>query len=183
MFRIKVVEESQAQGPVKEGYEAMRLKMGVVPNAIKLFSLWPEAFQANMQFFETLMLSSSELDNATKEMIALTVSKLNQCQYCVSHHANFLKQYGIDETIAGQITDDYHNAALDEKTKSVLAFAEKLTRNAYTVTDENVQTLRNQGWSDRQILEATLIAGHFNFINRVVDGLGVELEIPVSADN
>ena len=79
MFRIEVVEESQAQGPVKEAYEAIHAKMGLVPNVLKLFSLWPEAFRANMQFFETVMLSSSELDNATKEMIALTVSKLNQC--------------------------------------------------------------------------------------------------------
>ena len=94
MFRINVVDESQAQGPVKEGYEALRAKMGLVPNVMKLFSLWPEALEANMQLFETLMLSSSELENATKEMIALTVSKLNQCHYCVSHHANSLKQYG-----------------------------------------------------------------------------------------
>ncbi len=183
MFRIKVVEESQAQGAVKEAYEAIHAKMGLVPNVMKLFSLWPEAFQANMQFFETVILSSSELDNATKEMIALTVSKLNQCHYCVSHHANYLKQYGIQETVAEQITDDYHRAALDEKTKSLLAFAEKLTRNAYKVTDEDVQALRDQGWSDRQILEATLVAGHFNFVNRVVDGLGAELETPVSAEN
>ncbi len=178
MFRINVVEESQAQGPVKEGYEALRAKMGLVPNVMKLFSLWPEALEANMQFFETLMLSSSELENATKEMIALTVSKLNQCHYCVSHHANSLKQYGIQETLAGQVMDDYHSAALDEKTKSLLAFAEKLTRNAYKVTNEDVQALRGQGWSDRQILEATLVAGFLNFINRVVDGLGAELEIP-----
>ena len=75
------------------------------------------------------------------------------------HHA---PPYSIEETVVGQITDDYHNAAVDEKTKSLLAFAEKLTRNAYKVTDENVQTLRDQGWSDRQILEATLIAGHSN---------------------
>ena len=43
-----------------------------------------------------------------------------------------MKQYGIEETIADEVADGYHNAALDEKTKSLLAFAEKLTRNAYT---------------------------------------------------
>ena len=180
MARIRVIEENEATGFIKEAYGSMRTKMGLVPNVVKLFSLWPEAFEANTRFFETVMPSPSKLDNATKEMIALTVSRLNECQYCVGHHTNFLKQYGIQESLANQIGQDYRRAALDEKTKSLLAFAEKMTRHAYKITDEDVQALRDQGWSDRQILEATLVAGHFNFINRVVDALGAELEIPVS---
>jgi len=69
----------------------------------------------------------------------------------------------------------------DPATKQLLDYAEKVTRYAYRVTDQDIAELRRVGWSDRQILEATVVAAQFNFINRIVDALGAELE-PVAAE-
>ena len=69
-----------------------------------------------------------------------------------------------------------HQPAVDEKTGKLLEYVRKVTQHAFKVTDEDVEALRQMGWTDRQILEATVVAGQFNFINRIVDALGAEFE-------
>lgn len=181
MARIKVIEETEATGNIKAAYEAMRRQMGFVPNVTKVLSLWPGVFDLQGRLFETVMLAKTELPNPTKEMIALVVSTANSCNYCVTHHGEFLVRYGIGRNVVRRLENDFHKAQVDEKTKQLLDYASKVTRNAYKVTDEEIAALREAGWTDRQILEATVVAAQFNFINRIVDALGVELEPAVAA--
>lgn len=58
----------------------------------------------------------------------------------------------------------------------MLRFADKLTRAAYEVREEDIQALRAAGWADADILDITMIAAYFNMIDRVADGLGVEVD-------
>lgn len=176
MRRIPVIEESEAQGSVKEIYAGIKKKLGIVPNVFKSTSSWPELLEAMMKLFETVMPSDTRLPRATKEMIAALVSKLNRCQYCVTHHVNFMAQYGVRDAIAQKISQDYRRADLDEKTLKLLEFSEKVSRAAYKVTDEDFDDLKALGWTEREILEAIAVVAQFNFINRIVDALGVELE-------
>ncbi len=176
MARIQVIEEAEATGSIKAIYDGMRQQLGFVPNVTKLFSLWPEVFALNQRLFETVMFAESELPNPTKEMIALVVSTANSCNYCVGHHSNFLHQYGISEDVVRQLGADVSQPAVDEKTGKLLEYVRKVTQHAFKVTDEDVEALRQMGWTDRQILEATVVAGQFNSINRIVDALGAEFE-------
>jgi alkylhydroperoxidase family enzyme len=58
----------------------------------------------------------------------------------------------------------------------MLDYADKLTREPWTMTREDVETLRQQGFSDRAILDINQVAGYYAYVNRLADGLGVELE-------
>ncbi len=176
MTRISVIEENVAQGGIQEAYTQIKQQMGVVPNVIKLFSSWPELFEANMKLFHTVMVSETKLPRSVKEMIAALVSEINQCNYCVTHHVNFMKQYGVSDLVAETIRKDYRKAGLDGKTLKLLEYAEKVTRNAHRVTDEDIEGLKKIGWTEREILEATAVVAEFSFINRMVDALGVKLE-------
>lgn len=176
MSRVSIIEEKDAKGFVKETYDKFKSQMGIVPNVIKAMSNWPELFEANMKLFQAVMLSETKLKRGTKEMIAAVVSELNRCNYCATHHENFMKQYGISSWTAEEIRRDYHNAGLDEKTLRLLEYAEKVSKNAYKVTDKDFNSLKKLGWTEREIMEATLVVAQFNFINRIVDALGVELE-------
>jgi len=176
MNRIQIVEENAAQGGIKEAYAQIKQQMGVVPNVIKIFSSWPELFEVNLKLFHTVMVSETKLTRSVKEMIAALVSEINQCNYCVTHHVNFMKQYGVSDTVAETIRKDYRKAGLDEKTLKLLEYAEKVTRHAHRVTDGDVLGLKKLGWTEREILEATAVAAEFSFINRMADALGVELE-------
>ena len=71
---------------------------------------------------------------------------------------------------------DYTKAKLDAATRGLMDYAWKLTRTPWEMTKGDVDALRSKGFSDGAILDAAEIIGWFNYINRVADGLGVDLE-------
>ncbi len=71
---------------------------------------------------------------------------------------------------------DWRSAGLDEATKALLAYAEKLTTTPAACGGADVAALRRAGWDDRAIHDATQVCSYFNYINRIADGLGVEPE-------
>jgi uncharacterized peroxidase-related enzyme len=79
----------------------------------------------------------------------------------------------LDEKLVEAIRRDYKTAPLDERDRVMLDFVVDLTRDATRITRGHHDRLRAAGFDDRGILQITLIAAWFNYINRVADGLGV----------
>jgi uncharacterized peroxidase-related enzyme len=82
----------------------------------------------------------------------------------------------LDEQLVEAIRQDYRTAPLDERDRAMLDYVDQITRDATKVTPEHHQRLRQAGFDDRGILQITLIASWFNYINRVADALGVGRE-------
>ncbi len=74
------------------------------------------------------------------------------------------------------LTRDYRTAPVSEQDRVMLDYVVKLTKDATQVRPEDHDRLRNAGFDDRAILQITLIASWFNYINRVADALGVGRE-------
>ena len=75
-----------------------------------------------------------------------------------------------------RIKTDYRTANLDPPTRVALDFAVKLTRTPDAAKASDVETLRRHGWDDRAIHDIVQVIAYFNYINRLADGLGVDLE-------
>ena len=71
--------------------------------------------------------------------------------------------------------DDWRRMELTKAEYAMLEYAEKLTLTPSSMTEVDVQKLRDAGWSDRDILDIVHVCAYFNFRVRVVDGLGLEL--------
>ena len=71
---------------------------------------------------------------------------------------------------------DYRAAKLDQATMAVLDFAVKLTETPGEMQPSDVETLRRQGFTDLAIHDVVQVTAYFNYINRIADGLGVDLE-------
>ncbi len=71
---------------------------------------------------------------------------------------------------------DYRTADLSPADRSLCDYADKLTRTPAACTESDVQKLRQQGFDDRAIHDAAQVIAYFNYINRIADGLGVDLE-------
>ena len=82
----------------------------------------------------------------------------------------------LDEAFVKTLVEDYENAALSEADRTMLDYVTQLTKDATRITPENHARLRSVGFDDRGILQITLIASWFNYINRVADALGVGRE-------
>ena len=74
------------------------------------------------------------------------------------------------------IASDWRKAGLDPANTALCLYAEKITRTPQTMNEQDVVTLRQHGFDDRAIHDATQVISYFNYINRVADALGVEPE-------
>jgi len=81
MTWIRTVSEKKAKGYVKRVYDAKRKELGFIPNIVKTFSLRPEIMKAEQSLYKTLMFGPSTLGRARREMIAIVVSRINDCHY------------------------------------------------------------------------------------------------------
>lgn len=177
MAYIDIIQHAQAEGELKEIYDGLIESRGKIAEVHKIQSLNPRSIVNHMDLYMTIMFGQSPIKRVHREMMAVVVSKANQCQYCQIHHLEAVKNFWKDETRTQHLVDDYHSANLDESELAMCEYAEKLTLHPEKSEDAGlVNILKKVGMGDRAILDATLVISYFNFVNRIVLSLGVELE-------
>ena len=92
------------------------------------------------------------------------------------HHARGLSRETRDPALVEAIKKDYRSAPIHDADRVMLDYADKLTRTPWEVGEVDITRLRDAGFDDRAIHDVALVAGYFAFVNRVADGLGVQLE-------
>lgn len=172
---IRVIEPEEAEGELKAVYDTTSAKRGALAAVHKIHSLHPETLTAHMGLYMELLFGQSPLSRREREAIAVAVSRTNGCAYCVAHHAEALSRYEKNVDVMTAVREGRWNA-LDVRTARLCQYAEKLTRNPASIREADITLLRDSGLDDRAILDAAQIASYFNFVNRLVLGLGVGLE-------
>ena len=177
MPRIKVIQHQEATGKLKEIYDDLVKSRGKLADVHKIQSLRPKSILAHMDLYMEIMYSRSEVSRADRELVATMVSITNGCIYCTRHHAEALNNYWKDEAKIEELIKGDRKAILDEKELALCAFAEHLTKHPdQHESEDHTHPLREQGLSDEAILDVVLVVAYFNFVNRIVLSLGVELE-------
>lgn len=177
MAFIDVIEPDEASGTLKEIYEDLRQKRGKLARIHKIQSLNPETIVTHMELYMSIMFSQSPLSRAQREMMAVVVSAANQCEYCQLHHGEALNHYWKNPEKISQLRKDYNKLDLDPVDARLCKLAQQLTISPESINEEeDILPLKNSGLSDRAILDAVLVISYFNFVNRIVMGLGVEAD-------
>lgn len=91
-------------------------------------------------------------------------------------HGEALRSTGASDEFVDAVIADYRTAPMSEKLRGLLDWVVGLTLRPSERTEEDIQGLNQLGWSDAEISAACFVASYFNFINRVADGLGVDLD-------
>lgn len=121
---------------------------------------------------ELLLRSNDGLTPAERELIATHVSYLNDCFYCHNSHGEIACYYlDGNRELVDQVRKDYQNAPVSDKLKALLNIAAKVQKGGKYVTDEDVESARLTGATDKDIHDTVLIAAAFCLFNRYVDGL------------
>ena len=81
-----------------------------------------------------------------------------------------------DDDLLAAIETDYETAALSNAQIQMLRYTEKLTRTPQLMIREDVRALRDSGFTDADILHIAEVASYYAYVNRIADGLGVEVE-------
>ena len=175
---IQWIDEQDAEGEVAEGYQMYfdrRPDRPQVAEIIKCFSHRPDFMKHVLEFSWKVHFRDGHLPERVKEMIATLVSGQNRCPYCMNSHAYFLHMHGADNTVVAALgRGEIENAQVTEPEQALLRFTRLLTIEPHRNTAQEVQLLRDCGWSDPQIAEAVYIAAMFAFFNRVANGFGLD---------
>jgi uncharacterized peroxidase-related enzyme len=154
--------------PAMEAYfKKCEEKLGFVPNVLKAYAFDMPKLEAFVAMYNDLMLAPSGLSKLEREMIAVAVSSQNRCYYCLVAHGAAVRALSGDPPLGELMVMNYRAARLDKRQRAMLDFAVKLTATPWEVEEEDRETLRRAGFSERDIWDIAAVAGFFNMSNRV----------------
>lgn len=143
---------------------------------LNLFKAFPESSTPLIEFHEVLLRGPSPFSEGERELIAAYVSGLNQCRYCHGVHSATAELLGVSRQSTASTIDDVETAPIAEKMKPVLRYARKLTRQPNGVTQADAEAIFAAGWDETALYHTVAVTALFNFMNRLVEGMGIELD-------
>ena len=158
--------------PEMEAYFAKcREKIGFVPNVLAAYAHDSAKLEAFAAFYNDLMLASSGLSKLEREMIAVVVSSLNRCYYCLTAHGAAVRQLSGDPALGELMVMNYRAADLAPRHRAMLAFAVKVTEAPWAIEEADRAALRAAGFGDRDIWDIAAVASFFNMSNRMASAV------------
>lgn len=142
-------------------------KLGMIPNVLKAYAFDIEKLDAFTGMYNNLMLAPSGLSKLEREMIAVVVSSINKCFYCLVAHGAAVRQMSGDPALGEALVMNYRVAPLDTRQRAMLDFAAKMTQASALIEEADRQTLRDAGFGEADIWDIANVAGFFNMTNRV----------------
>jgi len=142
-------------------------KLGLVPNVLKAYAFDDRKLRAFTDMYNDLMLGDSGLSKLEREMIAVAVSSINHCYYCLTAHGAAVRQLSGDPALGEMMVMNFRAADLSPRQAAMLEFAVKLTEEPAKIVEADRAALRNAGFSDRDIWDIASTAAFFNMSNRV----------------
>jgi uncharacterized peroxidase-related enzyme len=117
-------------------------KLGLVPNVLLSYAFDEKKLRAFTDTYNDLMLGQSGLSKLEREMIAVAVSSINQCYYCLTAHGAAVRQLSGDPAFGEMMAMNWRAAALSPRQRAMLEFAVKLTETPAKMVEEDRQALR-----------------------------------------
>ena len=148
-------------------FDVCQEKLGMVPNVLRAYAFDIDKLNAFTGMYNDLMLGDSALTKLEREMIAVAVSSVNKCYYCLVAHGAAVRKLSGDPQLGEALVMNYRVAKISAKQRAMLDFAVKLTEASAKVEEADRQALRNAGFTDRDIFDIASVAGFFNMTNRV----------------
>ena len=167
--RVMALDLAPGQlSPAMEAYfKKCEEKLGFVPNVLLAYAFDNAKLEAFAAFYNDLMLAPSGLSKLEREMIAVVVSSVNRCYYCLVAHGAAVRALSGDPKLGEQMVMNYRAARLSKRQRAMLDFATKLTATPWTVEEEDREALRKVGLSERDIWDVAAVAAFFNMSNRI----------------
>ena len=180
MSWIKEIKYEEADANLKNIYNRIKGPANSIDNILSAHSLRPHTLIGHMSLYKNVIHNSNNtLPKWYLEALGVYVSRLNNCSYCVQHHSAGMKRLINDEVrsqaiIVGIESGKFENC-FEARFSEGMLYAEKLTLHSKNITEDDVLKLRGVGFSDGEILEINQVVSYFNYANRTVIGLGVNL--------
>jgi len=148
-------------------------KLGLIPNVLVAYAHDPEKLAAFSRMYNTLMLAKSGLTKLEREMIAVAVSAVNRCWYCLVAHGAAVRVMSQNPALGDALALNHRYADLSPREAAIVEFARKMTIDSASVTEADREALRAHSLSDADIWGVAEVAAFFNMTNRLASAVGM----------
>ncbi len=181
MSWIKTIPYEEADKSLKKVYDRVSGPNNNIDNVLSIHSLRPHTLLGHMTLYKaTIHNSNNTLPKWYLEALGVYTSSLNKCDYCVEHHTAGLRRLLGDD----ELTDTFLSKAKTGKIEDLFEakhlcgfnYAKQITLHLGKSSENEIQKLRDVGFTDGEILEINQVVSYFNYVNRMVVSLGVNTD-------
>ena len=123
-------------------FDICQEKLGMIPNVLQAYAFDVDKLNAFTALYNDVMLADSGLSKLEREMIAVAVSSINKCYYCLTAHGAAVRQLSGDPKLGEMLVMNWRVAPLDARQRAMLAFAELMTVASASITEKDRDALR-----------------------------------------
>ena len=177
---INHIPQEKATGRLADVYDKVKSPHGHVDHVYLAQSLMPETIVGHDTLYKAVLHDPVPcLPRWFLELVGVYTSILNHCTYAVTHHQANMAALLNDEERATQymaaLENDRLESVFEAKAALLLRYVQTLTRQPWKICEGDISVLRENGVNDRELLEVNQVCASFNYTNRLLNGLGVEL--------
>lgn len=173
MSRIRTVTDDNANEAQLALLNAVKAKLGMVPNFLRVFANSPAALEAFLGLHE--IAGSGELDEQTRERIAVSLAQENSCEYCLSAHSAIGRKAGLDNE---EIYANRQGTSQNDKAAVAVKLARSLSSNVGDITTAEINEARDAGFSEAEIVEIITHVGMNLLTNVLAKASHVDIDFP-----
>jgi uncharacterized peroxidase-related enzyme len=141
-----------------------------------IFTAHPGIYSHWARVCEAILRGASPLTPAERELIGAYVSSLNACQYCYGGHRAAAELFGVPPETIEHLIRDLTSAPIEGKLRPIFAYVKKLTLTPARMTQADADAVFAAGWDETALHSAIAVCCLFSFMNRLVDGHGIEAD-------
>ena len=167
--RFPVPELNNLPEDIRETILVVQEKSGFVPNVFLALANRPDEFRAFFAYHDALIEKEGGLSKGEREMIVVATSAHNQCIYCVVAHGAILRIREKNPKLADQISSNYRKADITPRQKAMLNFALKVSKSSYEISNDDIEDMRELGFSNDDIWDIGAISALFALSNRMAN--------------
>ena len=170
MWYVPPVADKDAEGLLLELYENDIEKNGYITNINRVWSYRPELATTWQHLLKTIR---SHVRLRPYELVTIAASRAIGCVYCMMAHGEVLHKNGFTTQQVIAILEDYHGAGLSPQEVHMMDYATKISTDTSSISETDLDLLKQDGLNEQQITDITLVAVARNFMSRFFEALGV----------
>lgn len=168
---LRLPNQRRLDPAIKTLFAKFTEKLGFVPNVFRSYTLRPRRLEHFRQYNNELMIGDSGLTKLEREMIAVVVSSVNHCHYCLVAHGAAVRVLSGNTHLSDQLAANYRSSEVTPRQRAMLDFVWKLSATPALIEESDRAALRHAGFSDEDIFDIAEVAAFYAASNRLASAV------------
>ena len=168
---LRLPNQRRLDPAIKTLFAKFTEKLGFVPNVFRSYTLRPRRLEHFRQYNNELMVGDSGLTKLEREMIAVVVSSVNHCHYCLVAHGAAVRVLSGNTHLSDQLAANYRSSEVTPRQRAMLDFVWKLSATPALIEESDRAALCHAGFSDEDIFDIAEVAAFYAASNRLASAV------------